>query len=168
MSFDIVGLPVHRYICANMTPITKFYEVLYISTLSPTLPVNVVANIAARARTLNAAHDITGLLIFDGMRFCQQIEGRQKEVLATIERISKDTRHTNVTIFHHGPLLERRFKSFSLAFTDMNDIEALSNMEKLDGLPGVTAFVDLLSTLDLEGHPESFRFEEKTKDALQA
>ena len=168
MSFDIVGLPVHRYICAKMKPISKFYEVLYVSTLAPTFPVNVVANIAARARTLNGEQNITGLLIFDGMRFCQQIEGSEKEVLAGIERISKDIRHTNVTIFHHGPLAERRFKSFSLAFTNTDDIEALSKMEKLDGQAGVTAFIDLLTTLELEGHPESFRFEAKTSEALWA
>ena len=151
-----------------MKHISKFYEVLYVSTLAPTFPVNVVANIAARARTLNAAQNITGLLIFDGMRFCQQIEGSKQEVLEAVERINEDTRHTNMTIFHHGPLAERRFKSFSLAFTDMDDIEALSNMEKLDGEAGVTAFIDLLSRLELEGHPENFRFEAKTRDALQA
>lgn len=133
-----------------MKPNTKLYEVLYVSTIAPTAPISVVADIAARSRAWNKAQDITGLLIFDGLRFCQQIEGSQKQVLALIERISSDTRHSNITIFHHGSLAERRFRSFSLAFTDVNDMDVLARMEKLDGQAGVTAFIELLATLELE------------------
>lgn len=134
-----------------MKPITKLYEVLYVSTIAPTAPISVVADIASKSRIRNQTQNITGLLIFDGLRFCQQIEGGQKEVLALIERISSDARHSNVTIFHHGMLAERRFKNFSLAFTDVDDIEALARLEKLDGQTGVTAFVELLATLELDG-----------------
>lgn len=133
-----------------MNPITKIYEVLYVSTIAPSAPVSVVADIAAKARVWNSQRDITGLLIFDGMRFCQQIEGSQKQVMALIERISNDPRHTNFIIFHHGQLAERRFNDFSLAFTNVDDIEVLDRMEKLDGQAGVTAFEELLGTLDLQ------------------
>ena len=54
---------------------TALYEVLYVSTLAPDQPLQVVAEIAAHARPANASMDITGLLIFDGQRFCQQLEG---------------------------------------------------------------------------------------------
>ena len=132
-----------------MNQVPKIFEVLYVSTINPDLPIRMVAEIAATSRVWNLAHDLTGLLIFDGMRFCQQIEGSQKEVLAVMERISADARHSNVTIFHHGPLAERRFQNFSLAFTNVDDIEALPRLEKLDGLEGVAAFVQLLSTLEI-------------------
>ena len=130
---------------------TKLYEALYVSTIAPGTPISAVGEIASKARIFNTTHDITGLLIFDGMRFCQQLEGRQKDVLALIERISSDPRHTAVTIFHHGSLAERRFKSFALAFTNVDDIEALGRLEQLDGQPGVDAFMALLATLELEG-----------------
>ena len=42
------------------------YEVLYVSTIAPDQPLSVVAEIAGRARFVNAELDITGLLIFDG------------------------------------------------------------------------------------------------------
>ncbi len=129
----------------------KLFEVLYVSTIAPSAPVSVVADIAARARAWNLQQDITGLLIFDGMRFCQQIEGLQKPVLSLIERIAADDRHLNVTIFHHGELKERRFKSWSLAFTNVEDTEVLARLEKLDGQPGVQAFVELLATLEIDG-----------------
>ena len=129
----------------------KLFEVLYVSTIAPSAPVSVVADIAVRARTWNLQQDITGLLIFDGMRFCQQIEGLQKPVLSLIERISADDRHFNVTIFHHGELEQRRFKDWSLAFTNVEDTEVLARLEKLDGQPGVQAFEELLATLEIGG-----------------
>lgn len=134
-----------------MHSVPKIFELLYVSTIDPTAPTSVVADIAAKARVWNLQHELTGLLIFDGMRFCQQIEGPQKEVLALIERISADARHSNVTIFHHGQLSQRRFLNFSLAFTNVDDIEVLPRLEKLDGAAGVAAFVELLGTLEIDG-----------------
>ena len=71
---------------------TKLYEVLYVSTIAPNEAVSIVAEIAGKARLFNSEHDITGLLIFDGMRFCQQLEGSSKQVLALMERITQDPR----------------------------------------------------------------------------
>ena len=126
------------------------YEAFYVSTIAQDAPLSVVGDIARSARTFNLAHNITGLLIFDGLRFCQQLEGRQKDVLALMDRISKDARHGNVTVFHHGPSAQRRFKDFSLAFTSVADVEVLSRLENLNGQAGITAFIELVATLDLE------------------
>ena len=82
---------------------SALYEVLYVSTLAPDQPTAVVAEIAAKARQVNAELDVTGLLIFDGQRFCQQLEGPQKAVLKLIERIRNDPRHVNVEVVHNGP-----------------------------------------------------------------
>ncbi|MFN4117576.1 BLUF domain-containing protein [Acidovorax sp.] len=119
---------------------TALYEVLYVSTIAPDQPLSVVAGIAGRARTANAALDITGLLIFDGQRFCQQLEGPQKAVLKLIERIRNDPRHVNVEVLHHGPLAGRRFQSFSLAFSTVEDADALARLEQLDGATALAAF----------------------------
>ena len=125
------------------------YELLYVSTIAPGAALGIVADIAGQARTFNAEHDITGLLIFDGMRFCQQLEGNHKEVSALIERIRVDPRHINVEIVHHNPLVERRFKRFTLAFASVDDEDVLGRMEQLDGQAAIDTFVALLPTLDL-------------------
>jgi hypothetical protein len=122
----------------NLSP--AIYEVLYVSTLAPDQPTGVVAEIAARARQVNAELDVTGLLIFDGQRFCQQLEGPQKAVLKLIERIRNDPRHVNVEVLHHGPLAGRRFHQFSLAFSTVEDADALARMEQLDGEEALAAF----------------------------
>lgn len=129
---------------------TSLYEVLYVSTLAPEAPLSVVGDIAAKARLANAERDITGLLVFDGMRFCQQLEGGRKQVLALLERIRQDTRHINLQILHHGELAVRRFRRFSLGYCMVEDDDLLERMEGMDGQPALDAFVGLLSRLDLD------------------
>lgn len=123
-----------------MKLIPALYEVLYVSQLAPGQPLSVVAEIAARARVLNAEANITGLLIFDGHRFCQQLEGPKKAVLKLIERIRTDPRHVNVEVVHHGALAGRRFQKFSLAFSKVEDADALARIETLDGATALAAF----------------------------
>jgi hypothetical protein len=127
---------------------TQLYEVLYVSTLAPDAPISVVAAIARKARSANQERDITGLLIFDGMRFCQQLEGSQQAILALLERIRQDARHVNVEILHHGALAERRFKYFSLGYPSADSDEALEQLERLKGQGAVNAFVALLPAID--------------------
>ncbi|MES2415318.1 MAG: BLUF domain-containing protein [Pseudomonadota bacterium] len=133
---------------ANTT--TPLYEVLYISTISPEAPISIVADIAARARVFNESQGITGLLIFDGMRFCQQLEGPRKPVMALLERIRHDTRHTSVEILHHAPLAERRFRRFSLGYTMFDDADALAPLEQFDGDQAIHAFMAMVASLDLD------------------
>lgn len=124
------------------------HEIAYVSTLAPDQAITVVAEIARQARLYNTAHEITGLMIFDGVRFSQQLEGQQKKVLKLAEKISLDLRHRNVQIFYDGPLAERRFKNFSLAFMQAEGSE-LSVLEGLDGRAAMTAFLALLPALDM-------------------
>ena len=133
-----------------MKKTAALHEVLYVSTIAPDAPVSVVAEIAGKARSTNETLGITGLLVFDGMRFCQQLEGNQKEVLALTERIRQDPRHTQVAILHHGPLAERRFKRFGLGYTAVDDVDVLGQLEQLDGQAAIEAFLALLSSLDLD------------------
>ncbi|MDB5964256.1 MAG: blue light sensor protein [Polaromonas sp.] len=127
----------------------RLFEILYVSTLAPQAPVSIVAEIANRARNFNEAHGISGLLIFDGLRFCQQLEGSQKQVLALLERIRQDPRHVDVEVLHHAPLAERRFRRFSLGFTMMDDADLLGSLEKMDGLEALEGFLALQPCLDI-------------------
>ncbi|MES2281529.1 MAG: BLUF domain-containing protein [Pseudomonadota bacterium] len=133
-----------------MTTTTQLHEVLYVSTLKAGEPISIVADIAARARVFNESNNITGLLVFDGMRFCQQLEGERKPVMALLERIRQDARHTSVEVLHHAPLAGRRFRRFSLGYTTVDDVDVLEKLEQLDGQAAMDFFVSLLSTLDLD------------------
>ena len=123
--------------------LTTLYEVLYVSVLAPGVPVNTVAAIASHARAANAQRGITGLLVFDGHCFCQQMEGMQKHVLSTMARIDQDPRHVQVSVVHQGPLAARRFSDFSLAFSAVEDADLLADLALLDGQAALQAFQSL-------------------------
>lgn len=149
MSFHIARSNERSYIALSMHTSSRLYEVLYVSTIAPDTHASMVGGIAAKARVANQQRDITGLLIFDGQRFCQQLEGTQKQVLALVERIRLDPRHTDVNVVHHGPLAARRFKQFNLGYTSVDDEDVLARLEQLDGQAAIDAFTAMLSTVDL-------------------
>ena len=126
------------------------HEVLYVSTMAPAAPISIVADIAPKARVANRTSEITGLLIFDGMRFCQQLEGRPQEVLALMDRIGSDPRHTNIEIIHQGPLAERRFRRFGLGYVSVDEIDVLEWLTHLRGKDAIDALMALLPELDLD------------------
>lgn len=134
-----------------MNKVPELHEVLYLSTLAPDAPLKVISDIASRARKANAAAGITGLLVFDGMQFCQQIEGPRKAVLALTERIRQDPRHVDVDILYHGPLVQRRFRHFGLGYTAVDDVEALARLRDAGAEAALAQFLALVSTLDLDG-----------------
>lgn len=134
-----------------MQNISGLHEILYVSKLAADAPIRVVADIAVKSRSANHSRDITGLLVFDGMHFCQQFEGSDVEVSALMERIRRDPRHTNVEVLHHGPLAKRRFRSFSLGYTSVEDVEELQRLEQLQGQAAIDAFAAMLSSLDIDG-----------------
>lgn len=128
----------------------NLHEVLFISTLAPDAPISIVADIARKARSSNKVCGITGLLIFDGLRFCEQAEGREVEIAALMERIGHDPRHINMAILHHGPLDKRRFKGFSLGYAEVEDPDVLGRLELLHGQAALAAFAALIPALDLD------------------
>ena len=123
--------------------LNTLYEVLYVSVLAPGVPVSAVAAIAGHARAANAQRGITGLLVFDGHCFCQQLEGMQKNVLSVMARIDMDPRHVQVSMVHQGPLAARRYSSFSLAFSNLEDPDLLTELALLHGAAALQAFQSL-------------------------
>jgi Sensors of blue-light using FAD len=134
-----------------MHTLNELHEILYVSTIAADVPIRVVADIAVKSRSNNQRLGITGLLVFDGLHFCQQFEGGGQEVAALMERIRNDTRHTDVVVLHQGPIYQRRYSRFSLGYTSVNDVEELERLQQLRGQAAVDAFVALLATLDVDG-----------------
>jgi hypothetical protein len=71
-----------------------------------------------KARTNNAHHDITSVLLYtpDG-RFLQLIEGRREAVRSLyFNRIVNDPRHFNCRVYDEGPCWERAFPQWRMGF----------------------------------------------------
>ena len=69
------------------------HQVTYISTARPTLILADVEQILQTSRQNNERAQVTGLLIFDGKRFLQALEGPLEAVEAIFSRIALDQRH---------------------------------------------------------------------------
>lgn len=93
-------------------------SLLYISEskIEPCNAENEVDRIVATARAFNSTVNITGALIYTGTNFAQIIEGDETAISELIAAIVRDARHTNVSIVARGPLTERRFPDWSMAY----------------------------------------------------
>ena len=101
------------------------HELLYISVLEPSVEISAIVALTKRARSANKDLDITGVLIFDGERFCQYLEGGIKNVVTLFNRITLDVRHTDVQMLHQGTGKQRRFMQFNLGFAYLADVDVI-------------------------------------------
>lgn len=63
-----------------------------------------VAAILAQATAHNVQHGVTGVLLTYSTWFLQLLEGPEEVVAPLFERISRDTRHDNVTLLERGTI----------------------------------------------------------------
>ncbi len=128
---------------------TELHEFLYCSVLAPDEPVTAVAKILAHARVFNAEHQVTGLLVFDGMRFCQHLEGPQAEVRALMDRIARDARHIELRVVYEGALAQRRYDRFDMGYAEPDDAGTIAGMHLLGGQAALERFLALRPHFDI-------------------
>ncbi len=102
-----------------------------------------VERILEASRRNNARAGVTGALMFNDGAFAQVLEGPQKGVEDTFERIQRDLRHGDVTVLECRPVTERRFSEWSMAFVGRSTtgraewsrlaIESGFDLRRLDG-----------------------------------
>lgn len=128
---------------------TQLHEILYCSVLAPDLEPNVVGKIVGQARTRNASRDISGLLVFDGLHFCQHIEGPSRALLGLMSSIIEDPRHTDVRVVYDGALDTRRYQRFDMGYADIEGSNTLNRMQQLDGAEALAQFLALRPRFDI-------------------
>ena len=124
---------------------------LYHSQLAPGADATCIAGIVKAARTFNRSVGITGMLVFDGERFFQYIEGPAEQLKLLVESISKDERHVNFTpMFSQTSVSERRFANWSMAYVLCDDAEPLGEIARLEGSTALIKLQELLPLLDFQ------------------
>jgi len=127
-----------------------FHEFLYRSTLAADQSPTVISKILLRARAHNAAHGITGLLVFDGMHFLQHFEGPPDAVRPLMARIAADPRHTGVQVLYEGLLAQRRYHRFDMGFAEAEEEDDTSGMQQLTGDAALAHFLALRPSFDVQ------------------
>ncbi|MDM0011267.1 BLUF domain-containing protein [Variovorax sp. J22P168] len=131
---------------------SDLHEILYISLLAPDQPTQVVGRIVAQARARNAANAITGLLVFDGMRFCQHLEGPRDAVQALLSRLQADPRHAALEVLHQGALTQRRYQRFEMGLAQVeHDDDHLAGIATLRAEEALQCFLALRPRFDISG-----------------
>ena len=91
------------------------------------------------------------MLVFDGERFFQYIEGPAEQLTLLVESISKDKRHVNFTpMFSQTSVGERRFANWSMAYVLCDDAEPLGEISRLEGSTALIKLQELLPLLDFQ------------------
>jgi hypothetical protein len=88
------------------------------STLPPAgaVSADTVQRILVTSRQWNRKCLTTGALMFSNRRFAQVLEGPPSTLKATFGHISCDSRHKNVKLLECGPVAERMFCNWSMAY----------------------------------------------------
>ena len=86
----------------------------YTSLASLDLSASDLEDIHRTAVELNALDGITGLLVFNGTRFLQVIEGADKAVGDLLERLRRDRRHSSVEVRDERRIAARSFPDWSM------------------------------------------------------
>lgn len=90
-------------------------QLLYISSVTRAASDERVGEILATSRRNNAAAGVTGLLLYDGKRFLQALEGSETAVSTIYERIKRDTRHRGIVLLSSKIVETRSFGEWSMA-----------------------------------------------------
>lgn len=91
-------------------------ELIYTSLAVPQSSAKNVKDILASSERNNTSAGITGLLLFDGDRYIQILEGEREAVEALFNVISADPRHYGLEILHKGAINNRAFQTWRMAY----------------------------------------------------
>lgn len=90
-------------------------QLTYISTAATGMNELMVGDILRASRNNNAAAGVTGLLLYDGYRFLQALEGAPADVNATYQRVKADARHRAVVLLGTQEIDRRAFGDWAMA-----------------------------------------------------
>lgn len=129
----------------------ELHEILYCSVLAPDQPIQVVGRIVTLARARNGSDGITGLLVFDGIRFCQHFEGPREKVLSLRARLQADRRHADLRILFEGRPAQRRYQRFEIGLAEVDERDDLADIHTMQGDDALQRFLSLRPHFDIAG-----------------
>jgi hypothetical protein len=109
--------------------------VTYTSLARLDLTTSDLIEIHETAKRLNALDGISGLLIFNGSRFLQIVEGDEAAIDDLIERLRRDDRHSALEIRDIRFVERRAFPDWSMELVEVNAGHLIASEEIDASLP---------------------------------
>jgi len=91
-------------------------QLVYISSATRPFEDRELDQLLVAARANNARSGITGVLLYDDQSFLQILEGTRDDVERTLARITRDPRHTSLTVVQDEAVAERDFSAWDMAY----------------------------------------------------
>ncbi|WP_234413497.1 BLUF domain-containing protein [Stenotrophomonas sp. ZAC14D2_NAIMI4_7] len=88
--------------------------IVYASQAVPVLTPDHLSALVQEAAAFNGEHGITGVLLYDGSRFLQYIEGPDVDLRAAYARVCKATSHHEMMELARGQIDARRFPNWAI------------------------------------------------------
>lgn len=98
-----------------MTDALPLHALVYVSHAAGALDNAYLHSIQVDAAVLNRVAGITGVLLFDGQRFLQYMEGSETAVAAAFLRVQRSRRHSGIRILMQAEVAQRCFGKWSMA-----------------------------------------------------
>ncbi|MEM7107270.1 MAG: BLUF domain-containing protein [Bacteroidota bacterium] len=114
------------------------YAVLYVSEAIKDLSTETIAEISKVSSINNARDEISGALLYMEGEFLQILEGEEKILMQTYQRIDADSRHSAANLLFYGPIEFRSFKNWDMKYSSV-DIE---KFQQRTGLQSFTQFFE--------------------------
>lgn len=96
------------------------YHLSYVSTACDCLKFEDIQKILEQSNEHNPESGITGILVYCNKHFFQIIEGEKDAIHELYEKIAIDCRHDAVIKIQEGPISQRQFGNWSMAFKSYN------------------------------------------------
>jgi FAD-dependent sensor of blue light len=100
---------------------SELKTITYTSRASLDLRDDDLSAIHQEARHFNALDGVTGLLVFDGRRFLQIVEGSEEAIDNLVDRLRRDRRHNAFEIRDERKVASRSFPDWSMELVRVND-----------------------------------------------
>lgn len=92
------------------------YQLIYHSRANVDVHSAEIDEILQEAKAYNAAHNITGCLLFHNQQFLQLLEGEQKEIESLFATIKTAKHHKDVSVVSQREVNERLFRISPMVF----------------------------------------------------
>jgi hypothetical protein len=109
-------------------------QLIYASYATQSMTSAELNELQLQSQTNNERKGITGLLLYKAGAFIQILEGEEESVVTLFNKISRDTRHTNVRKLVQQRIEKREFSRWSMGFGNLDtlDLPQLKKPEQPD------------------------------------
>ena len=133
-------------------------HIVYTSQLAPGEDYTAYGRICRVARRRNAELAVSGVLLFDGQRFCQWLHGEPGATAALMLTIASDKRHHEVQIRLQAMLRGDGFAAgWWAGFVDGDKLEQFVQRPATGAIEVLTAMGRLLAVADIEPAAQQVR-----------